>query len=285
MRQLLTLLLLLAALWGCDGGSGAQKNSLPVDAAPPTNSAATNSNATRGNVSPGGVPVYGYEVVNTYPHDSQAFTQGFVFEDGQFLESTGLEHRSTLRRVEVETGKVLQKVDVPGYFFAEGLTLFGGKLYQLTWRGMKGFVYDPKTFEKTGEFKYEGEGWGLAHDADSLILSDGTDEIRFLDPNTYAVKRTISVTDAGRPVEELNELEYVRGEIYANVWHQNRVARIDPADGRVKGWIDLSGLLKPGEVTNEEAVLNGIAYDERGDRLFVTGKLWPKVFEIKLKQK
>ena len=285
MRQLLTLLLLLAALWGCGGRSGAQKNSLRVDAALPTNSAAANSNATRGTATPGGVPVYGYEVVNTYPHDSQAFTQGFVFEDGQFLESTGLEHRSTLRRVEVETGKVLQKVDVPGYFFAEGLTLFGGKLYQLTWRGMKGFVYDPKTFEKTGEFKYEGEGWGLAHDADSLILSDGTDEIRFLDPNTYAVKRTISVTDAGRPVEELNELEYVRGEIYANVWHQNRVARIDPADGRVKGWIDLSGLLKPGEVTNEEAVLNGIAYDERGDRLFVTGKLWPKVFEIKLKQK
>jgi glutamine cyclotransferase len=256
---------------------------LPIDAAPPTNSAAANSNASRG--ASGSVPVYGYEVVNTYPHDAQAFTQGFVFEGGQFLESTGLEHRSTLRRVEIETGKVLQKVDVPGFFLAEGLTLFGGKIYQLTWRGMKGFVYDPKTFEKTGEFKYEGEGWGLAHDADSLILSDGTNEIRFLDPNTYAVRRTISVTDAAGPVEELNELEYVRGEIYANVWHNNRVARIDPADGRVKGWIDLSGLLKPGEVTNEEAVLNGIAYDERGDRLFVTGKLWPKVFEIKLKQK
>lgn len=284
MRQLLTLIL-LAALWGCDGGTSNQRNSsLPIDAAPPTNnSAGANSNASRG--ASGTVPTYGYEVVNTYPHDSQAFTQGLVFQDGQFLESTGLEHRSTLRRVEIETGKVLQKVDVPGFFFAEGLTLFGGKVYQLTWRGMKGFVYDPKTFEKTGEFKYEGEGWGLAHDADSLILSDGTDEIRFLDPNTYAVKRAISVTDAGRPVAELNELEYVRGEIYANVWHQNRVARIDPADGRVKGWIDLSGLLKPGDVTNEEAVLNGIAYDERGDRLFVTGKLWPKVFEIKLKQK
>lgn len=281
MRQLLTLIL-LAALAGCDGGAvGTQTNRANGNAAP-TNSTA-NSNSSHG--TPAGVPVYGYEVVNTYPHDEQAFTQGLVFQDGEFLESTGLEHRSTLRRVELQTGKVLQKVDVPGYFFAEGMTLFGGKIYQLTWTGMKGFVYDPKTFEKTGEFKYEGEGWGLTHDADSLILSDGTEEIRFLDPNTSAVKRKISVTDAGRPVEELNELEYVKGEIYANVWHDNRIARIDPSDGRVKGWIDLSGLLKPGEVTSEEAVLNGIAYDEQGDRLFVTGKLWPKIFEIKLRQK
>src|ERR1044071_8855151 len=187
MRQLLTLRL-LAALAGCDGGAGTQRNSLPIDAAPPTNSVA-NSGAPRG--ASGAVPVYGYEVVNTYPHDAQAFTQGLVFQGGEFLESTGLEHRSTLRRVELQTGKVLQKVDVPGYFFAEGMTLFGGKIYQLTWTGMKGFIYDPKTFEKTGEFKYEGEGWGLTHDADSLILSDGTPEIRFLDPSTYAVKRTI----------------------------------------------------------------------------------------------
>jgi glutamine cyclotransferase len=281
MRQLLTLLL-LAALSGCDGGAvGTKTNSANGNAAP-TNSAA-NSNSSRGTSA--GVPVYGYEVINTYQHDAEAFTQGLVFHDGEFLESTGIVHRSTLRRVELQTGKVLQKVDVPGYFFAEGMTLFGGKIYQLTWTGMKGFIYDPKTFEKTGEFKYEGEGWGLTHDADSLILSDGSNEIRFLDPNTYAVKRTISVTDAGRPVEEINELEYVKGEIYANIWHNDRVARIDPSDGRVKGWIDLSGLLKPGEVTNEEAVLNGIAYDEQGDRLFVTGKLWPKVFEIKLRQK
>src|SRR5215212_952167 len=283
MRQLLGLLLLTAFFGGagCDGGARTQTNSLPIDAAP-TNSAA-NVNASRG--ASAGVPVYGYEVVNTYPHDAQAFTQGLIFSDGALVESTGIEKHSTLRRVELQTGKVLQKVDVPGFFFAEGLTLFGGKIYQLTWRGMKGFVYDPKTFEKTGEFKYEGEGWGLTHDADSLILSDGTNEIRFLDPNTYAVKRTISVTDAGRPVEELNELEYVKGEIYANVWHEDRVARIDPRDGRVAGWIDLSGLLKAGEVSSEEAVLNGIAYDERGDRLFVTGKLWPKLFEIKLRQK
>jgi glutamine cyclotransferase len=278
MRQLLSLFL-LAVLSGCNGGAGTQTNTLPIDAAPP----GTPANTTHG--SSAAVPVYGYEVVNTFPHDAQAFTQGLIFQDGALVESTGLEKHSTLRRVELQTGKVSQKVDVSPYFFAEGMTLFGGKIYQLTWKGEKGFIYDPKTFEKTGEFKYTGEGWGLTHDADSLILSDGSDEIRFLDPNTYAVKRTISVKDAGRPVEELNELEYVRGEIYANVWHQNRVARIDPKDGRVTGWIDLSGLLKPGDTTDEEAVLNGIAYDEQGDRLFVTGKLWPKLFEIKLRQK
>jgi glutamine cyclotransferase len=284
MRKLLSLLLLAASCAvaaACDGGNaGTQTNSLPIDAAPPRTPA--NSNASKG---ASGVTAYGYEVVNTFPHDPDAFTQGIVFQDGALLESTGIERRSTLRRVELQTGKVLQKVDVPPYFFAEGITLMGGKIYQLTWKGEKGFVYDPKTFEKTGEFKYEGEGWGLTHDADSLILSDGTSEIRFIDPNTYAVKRTISVTDSGRPVVELNELEYVRGEIYANVWHDDRVARIDPRDGRVTGWIDFSGLLKPGEARDPEAVLNGIAYDEQGDRLFVTGKLWPKLFEVRLRQK
>jgi glutamine cyclotransferase len=282
MRQLIGILLLTAffAVAGCNGSAGTQTNSLPIDAAP--SGTAANGNASRDNAP---ASVYGYEVVNTYPHDAQAFTQGIIFQDGAFIESTGLERRSTLRRVELQTGRVLQKVDVSPYFFAEGMTLFGGKIYQLTWKGEKGFVYDPKTFEKTGEFKYTGEGWGLTHDADSLILSDGSDRIRFIDPNTYEVKRTISVRDAGHAVEEINELEYVKGEIYANVWHEDRIARIDPRDGRVTGWIDLSGLLKPGEVTDEEAVLNGIAYDEQGNRLFVTGKLWPKIFEIKLRQK
>ncbi|HEV7889885.1 MAG TPA: glutaminyl-peptide cyclotransferase [Pyrinomonadaceae bacterium] len=279
MRQLL-ILLLLAALSGCDGGAGTQRNSLPIDAAPPSSPA--NSNTSRNNAV---VPVYGYEVVNTYPHDPDAFTQGLIFHEGALVESTGLEKHSTLRRVELQTGKVLQKVDVPPLYFAEGMTLFGGKIYQLTWKAEKGFIYDPQTFQKTGEFTYTGEGWGLTHDADSLILSDGTDQIRFIDPNTNAVRRTISVRDGDRRVSQLNELEYVRGEIYANLWHYNRVARIDPNDGRVKGWIDLSGLLKPGEASEEEAVLNGIAYDETGDRLFVTGKLWPKLFEIKLRQK
>jgi glutaminyl-peptide cyclotransferase len=238
-------------------------------------------------------PQKDYEVVNTYPHDPAAFTQGLVFDNGTLLESTGLEKHSTLRRVELQTGKVLQKVDVPRDYFAEGMTLFGGKVYQLTWKGEKGFIYDPQTFLKTGEFTYEGEGWGLTHDADSLILSDGSDKIRFLDPTSYQVKRTISVTDGGQPVEAINELEYVKGEIFANIWpldpggekYRDRIARIDPQTGRVKAWIDMSGLLKPGEVTDPDAVLNGIAYDEQGDRLFVTGKLWPKLFEVRLKQK
>jgi glutaminyl-peptide cyclotransferase len=274
MRQLSAVLLLTFSLagWACDGGAR-------------TNVTANRNGASanRSPVAAEQTPVYGYEIVNTFPHDADAFTQGLVFHDGALIESTGLERHSTLRRVELQTGKVLQRVDVPAQFFAEGLTLFGGKLYQLTWKAEKGFVYDPQTFEKTGEFAYVGEGWGLTHDADSLILSDGTDKLRFIDPNSYQVKRTISVMDSGRPVYRLNELEYVRGEVYANVWHQNRVARIDPQTGRVKGWIDLSGLLKSGEVSDEEAVLNGIAYDEAGDRLFVTGKLWPKLFEVRLK--
>ena len=274
MRQLLSLLLLTSCFAGC--GAGTKSNSLPIDAAPP------NANAARGNAA---VLAYGYEVVNTFPHDPDAFTQGLIFHDGAFVESTGLERHSTLRRVELQTGKVLKKIDVPSYFFAEGMTLFNGKIYQLTWKGEKGFIYDPQTFEKTGEFTYTGEGWGLTHDADSLILSDGSDKLRFIDPNTYQVKRTVSVSDGGRPIVWLNELEYVKGEVYANVWHRNVIARIDPQSGHVKGWIDLSGLLKPGDVTDEEAVLNGIAYDEAGDRLFVTGKLWPKLFEVRLKQK
>ncbi|HEX8188268.1 MAG TPA: glutaminyl-peptide cyclotransferase [Pyrinomonadaceae bacterium] len=275
MRQLLGILL-LTSFFACAGGGGTKTNSLPVDAASPK---------ANGNAAGAAVPVYGYEVVNTFPHDPDAFTQGLIYHEGALVESTGLESHSTLRRVELQTGKVLQRVDVPRDFFAEGMTLFNGKIYQLTWKGEKGFVYDPHTFQKTGEFTYTGEGWGLTHDADSLILSDGSDKLRFIDPNTYQVRRNVSVSDGGRPIVSLNELEYVKGEVYANVWHQNRVARIDPQTGRVKGWIDLSGLLKPGDVSDEEAVLNGIAYDETGDRLFVTGKLWPKLFEVRLRQK
>src|SRR5690242_16390624 len=198
MRQLTGLLLFALAFCaaGCDGGAA-------------TNTATNPGAAANANASSGRVPVYGYEVVNTYPHDKDAFTQGLVFDNGTLLESTGLEKHSTLRRVELQTGKVLQKVDVPPFFFAEGMTLFGGKIYQLTWKGAKGFIYDPQTFQKTGEFTYTGEGWGLTHDADSLILSDGSNQIRFLDPSTYKVKRTISVLDAGKPLEEINELEYV----------------------------------------------------------------------------
>ncbi|MEP6571010.1 MAG: glutaminyl-peptide cyclotransferase [Acidobacteriota bacterium] len=231
------------------------------------------------------VPTYGYEIVHVYPHDPNAFTQGLVFHNGDFLESTGEVGRSSLRRVEIGNSTVLQKVDVPEPYFAEGITLLKGKIYQLTWQHQLGFVYDGLSFEKTGEFNYSGEGWGLATDGESLILSDGTNHIRFLDPENFKVTRAIAVLDGRTAVEEINELEYVKGEIYANIWHADRIARIDPKTGKVIGWINLAGLLKPGEVQDEEAVLNGIAYDEASGRLFITGKLWPKLFEIRLMPK
>jgi glutamine cyclotransferase len=231
------------------------------------------------------IPVYGYEVVHTWPHDRNAFTQGLVFHDGKLLESTGQEGRSSLRRVEMESGKVLQKVDVPSPYFAEGMTLLKGKIYQLTWQHQLGFVYDAWTFEKISEFNYAGEGWGLTNDGVSLILSDGSNQIRFLDPVNFQVQKTIAVLDGNVPVVEINELEYIQGEIYANIWHEDRIARIDPQTGHVVGWINLAGLLSPVEVQDEEAVLNGIAYDEAGGRLFVTGKLWPKLFEIRVVKK
>jgi glutamine cyclotransferase len=231
------------------------------------------------------VPTYGYEVLHAWPHDRGAYTQGLVFNDGKLIESTGQVGHSSLRRVELETGKVLQKVDVDAPYFAEGITLLKGKIYQLTWQQQLGFIYDAWTFEKIGEFHYQGEGWGLANDGQSLILSDGSNRIRFLDPANFAVRKTIVVVDGKAPVNELNELEYVHGEIYANIWHADRIARINPQTGAVAGWIELTGLLARGEVSDEEAVLNGIAYDETNDRLFVTGKLWPKIFEIRLTRK
>lgn len=231
------------------------------------------------------ISTYGYEVVHVYPHDARAFTQGLVFHEGNLLESTGEVGHSSLRRVGIDDGKVLQKVDVPAPYFAEGITLLKGKIYQLTWQHQLGFVYDALTFEKTGQFNYTGEGWGLTNDGQSLILSDGTNRIRFLDPENFQVTKTIAVLDGKTPVMEINELEYVKGEIYANIWHADRIARIDPKTGAVVGWINLAGLLKPGEVQDEEAVLNGIAYEEASSRLFVTGKLWPKLFEIRLVRK
>jgi glutamine cyclotransferase len=223
--------------------------------------------------------------MHAFPHDSKAFTQGLVFHDGNFLESTGEVGRSSLRRVGIDNGSVLQKVDVPPPYFAEGITLLKGKIYQLTWQHQVGFIYDALTFEKTGQFSYAGEGWGLATDGQSLILSDGTNRIRFLNPDNFQVTKTIAVLDGKAAVAEINELEFVQGEIYANIWHADRIARIDPNTGKVVGWINLAGLLKPGEVQDEEAVLNGIAYDEASGRLFITGKLWPKIFEVRLTQK
>ena len=231
------------------------------------------------------VPVYTYQITNIYPHDRAAFTQGLIFRDGFLWESTGQYGSSSLRQVELKTGRVVKSVPVSREFFAEGMTIFNGKVYQLTWQEKRAFVYDAQDFRRVGEFKYAGEGWGLTHDGESLVMSDGTSTLRFLDPETFAVRRTVRVVDANRPVEQLNELEYVRGEIFANIWQEDRVARIDPQTGRVTGWIDLSGLLRPADARGDEDVLNGIAYDEQADRLFVTGKLWPKLFEIRLIKK
>ena len=230
---------------------------------------------------------YTYKVVHSYPHDTSAFTQGLIVKDGAFYESTGLNGRSSLRKVEITTGKVLQQIPVDSKYFAEGLTDWNDKLLQLTWRDGLGFVYDRKTFAFKETFRYYGEGWGLTHDDKRLMLSDGqpAGALRFLDPTTFVETGRVIVKDQGAPVASLNELEYVKGEVLANVWQTDRIARINPATGEVTGWVDLSGLLKPAERGSFDAVLNGIAYDAATDRLFVTGKLWPKVFEIQLVKK
>ena len=229
----------------------------------------------------GAVPTWGYQVVRSYPHDRGAFTQGIIFRDGVFYEGTGLNGRSGIRKVKVETGEVLQMKALPQEYFGEGITDWKGQIVQITWQSEAGFVYDMKTFEQTKRWSYSGEGWGLTHDATRIIMSDGSAQLRFLDPATLKETGRITVRDANGPVERLNELEYVKGEIFANVWQTERIARISPKDGRVTGWIDLSGLLSPADRAGTD-VLNGIAYDAAGDRLFVTGKLWPRIFEIRL---
>jgi glutaminyl-peptide cyclotransferase len=241
--------------------------------------------STSSNAHPNGkVPTHDYEVVRVYPHNTDAFTQGLEYRDGKLFESTGGEGESSLRLVALENGKVLDKVDVPMPYFAEGLTLLKGKIYQLTWQNQVGFIYDANTLSKIGQFNYQGEGWGLTNDGQSLILSDGTNQIRFLDSGTFKVTKTIAVREGNRPIDNLNELEYLNGEIYSNIWHQDVIAIINPQTGGVNGWIDLKGLLQQGEVSDPEAVLNGIAYDAASQRVFVTGKLWPKLFEIRIKK-
>jgi glutamine cyclotransferase len=233
----------------------------------------------------GGTPEYTYQIVHTYPHDPHAFTQGLVYLNGVFYEGTGLEYESTIRKVNVETGEVLQKRDVPGPSFGEGIIVWKDKLYELTWKDERGFIYDLATFTPKGEFPYPGEGWGLTTDGKRIIMSDGSAELRFWDPDTLKETGRITVTDDGHPVTQLNELEWVKGEIFANVWQTDRIARIDPKSGKVTGWINCYGLLTPADRNDETDVLNGIAYDAKGDRLFVTGKKWPKLFEIKLVKK
>ncbi|QCI67637.1 glutaminyl-peptide cyclotransferase [Phreatobacter stygius] len=228
------------------------------------------------------IPVYSYEVVRVFPHDPEAFTQGLFYRDGYFYESTGLYGRSTIRKVEPETGKVVQMQRLPAQSFGEGISDWGDRLIGLTWQEQRGFVWDLESFSLRQEFRYSGEGWGLTRSADALVMSDGTATIRFLDPATLSERSRITVTANGRPVDQLNELEWIDGEIFANIWQTDRIARINPATGHVTGWIDLQGLLtSQGPVRGRPDVLNGIAHDGNG-RLFVTGKLWPKLFEIRL---
>lgn len=221
-------------------------------------------------------------MVNSYPHDAAAFTQGLVFEDGFLYEGTGLEGRSSLRKVDLTTGEVLQSVNLPTILFGEGITIFGDRIIQLTWTTRLGFVYDKNSFIQLGKFAYPTEGWGLTHDGKQLIMSDGTSALYFLDPETFVLTGRIEVSYRGTSVVKLNELEYIKGEIYANVWQTDRIARISPETGEVTAWVDLSGLLQRENYSGKADVLNGIAYDTEQDRLFVTGKLWPKVYEIRL---
>jgi glutamine cyclotransferase len=223
-----------------------------------------------------------YEVVKVFPHDPASFTQGLIFLDGMLYESSGLYGESSLRRVDLETGEVQQITLLPDEVFGEGLTNWDETLVQLTWREGIGYIYNREDFFLLTQFNYQTEGWGLTRDGENLIMSDGSATLFFLDPETYAVLSTIEVLDEGAPVTMLNELEYVRGEIFANIWQTDTIVRIDPQTGAVKGWIDLSGLLPEEERTPATNVLNGIAYDPATDRLFVTGKLWPKLYEIRL---
>lgn len=229
------------------------------------------------------VPTYGVEVVRVYPHDPEAFTEGLFYLDGKLYESTGLEGRSFVRKVDLATGKVLQSRQLAPQYFGEGIVNWKNRLIQLTWVSHVGFVYDLKTFRQLSTFSYPGEGWSLTQDGRELIMSDGTPRLRFLDPVTLKEVRSVEVTADGVPVRNINELEWVKGQVFANIWMTNRIARIDPATGKVVGWIDLTSLVDPRlAAANRDAVPNGIAYDAAHDRLFVTGKLWPKLFEVRL---
>jgi len=224
-----------------------------------------------------------YTVVNTYPHDPLAFTQGLIYHDGSLYESTGLRGESSLRRVELATGKVLQIHHLPLLYFAEGLTMWDKQLIQLTWQEQTGFVYDSQSFALLKRFNYKTEGWGLTNNDQYLIMSDGSDRLYYLDPVTYNVVKELQVRDGKIPITRLNELEYINGEIWANIWGSDCIARIAPKTGKVKSWLNLKGLRPLATVANSQAVLNGIAYiPESDDRLLVTGKLWPYLFEIKI---
>lgn len=248
----------------------------------------TNANAMP---APSRTPTYTVEVVRTLPHDVGSFTEGLLFHEGRFFESTGEETSSYIRELDLETGRVIRHRDLKGLdargdsLFGEGIIITGDNLIQLTWKSGVAYIYDWKTFTPKGEFKYDGEGWGMTKDSTSIIMSNGSTIIAFRDPKTFAVTRTIDVNDHGTPVKNLNELELIKGEIWANVYETQQIVRINPANGEVLGWIDLTDILPAEQRTGKEDVLNGIAYDEKNDRIYVTGKYWPKLFEIKLKQR
>lgn len=227
-------------------------------------------------------PEFTYQIIHVYPHDRSAFTQGLEYRDGFLYEGTGQEGHSTLRKVKLETGKVIERIDLAPNYFGEGITVLKNRIFELTWRSQTGFTYDRATFKRLGTFSYPGEGWGLTNDGTTIYMSDGTPQIRVWDPQTLQERKRILVRDGNQAIENLNELEFIKGEIYANVWTTNRIVRFSPIDGHVIAWIDLTGLLKPADLNPPVDVLNGIAYDAAHDRLFVTGKLWPKLFEIKL---
>lgn len=260
-RRAFTAALILGVVLACSG------EAMKAQASPPRMSTAAR---------------YGFRVVKAFPHDPTAFTQGLVFADGIFYESTGLRGYSTLRKVKPETGVVIDQVRIDERYFAEGLALVGRELVQLTWQENTGFVYDKDTLKRLRAFTYPTEGWGIAYDGADLVMSDGSSRLYFLDPATQKTVRTLQITDAGQPVLRLNELEFIRGELWANIWPTDRIARIDPKMGRVTGWLDLTGLLRPEARGPEGDVLNGIAWDKAGDRIFVTGKKWPWIFQIEV---
>jgi len=278
LRRPLVRLLLLAALTLCactpSAASPTAASSPSAPTAPPTAAPTTAASAP--------IPTYSYRVINTYPHDPAAFTEGLVFFNGDLYESTGLAGQSSLRQVALATGVVLRSQSLAPNLFGEGLTVFDNRLIQLTWQSHVGYVYRLDDFAALGQFNYTGEGWGLTQDGQRLIMSDGSSTLRFLDPQTFAETGRLLVRANGADVTLLNELEFVDGQIYANIWKTDRIARIDPHTGQVVGWIDLSGLISLPPLSNPEAVLNGIAYDPARQRLFVTGKLWPRLFEITL---
>jgi glutamine cyclotransferase len=261
-------MLLAFCLAGCVSTQGENARRSTVSAA----AAGENSQAA---------PVLGVEVIKSYPHDPHAFTQGLEYYDGYLYESTGRSGQSTLRRTVLETGAVLNQVSLPPEYFGEGLTIFRGKIYQLTWLSKIGFIYDVRTFRRVGEFRYESEGWGLTHDDASLILSDGSNKLQFIDPASFKTVRTLEVYAGNVAITNLNELEYINGEIFANVWHSSRIGRIDPRSGQVLAWIDLTSVVARSKHEPED-VLNGIAYDAKRRRLFVTGKDWAEILEIKI---